>query len=288
MGLFSRAKEKASAAAGTASRSASQAAGAVAATAEAGASSSVAAAAAAAGAATGAAGAVTGAAARTAGQVEATARSTAARAATEVEETVRSAGVAMAAAGVDVACGKIAAMAKTAVVDPDMPKPMQRTAEAVIDGVMPEVRDFLLDSATAGLRKKIDDSAKMTASKPNFPAAIRAHVLYTMFPHDRTIWACLKDPWWWVYTQGLGAFPLWGVTTAWWFVVLSFKDRTDEFQLVDFVVAFTASQFTTACVQAMVVGATLYASCIPDCAARRGTRFARPRRGIPPPSSGPS
>ena len=194
--------------------------------------------------------------------------------------------------GVDVACGKIAALAKTAVVDPDMPRPVRRTAAAVVDGLMPEVRDFLLDSVTAGLRKRIDDAPAMTASEPpccpNVPRKVRAHVLYHMFPHDRTIWACLKDPWWWVYTQGLGAFPLWGVTTAWWFVVLSFKDRTDEFQLVDFVVSFKASQFTTACVQAMVVGATLYASCIPDCAARRGTRFARPRRGIPPPSSGPS
>mgnify|MGYP004139693069 CR=1 FL=1 len=115
-------------------------------------------------------------------------------------------------------------------------------------------------------------AAKMTAPAPpccpNVPARVRAHVLYHMFPHDKTIWASVKDPWWWFYTQALGAFPLWGVTTAWWFVVLLCKwseSPVDEFQLVDFVVSFKASQFTTACIQAMVVGASLYVSCIPDC-----------------------
>ena len=261
-GLFSKAKETASQAAGAASAAANQAAGAV----EQAASSAEAAATKVAGeervagakaAAAGAAGAVTGAAARAAG---------------EAEETVRAKGVAVASKGVDLACEKIAAMAKAAVVDPDMPRPVRKVAEAVVDGFMPEVRDMIMESATAAFRKKVDDAAKMTAPAPpccpNVPARVRAHVLYHMFPHDKTIWACVKDPWWWFYTQALGAFPLWGVTTAWWFVVLAFKwseSPVDEFQLVDFVVSFKASQFTTACVQAMVVGATLYASCIPDC-----------------------
>ena len=219
------------------------------------------------------------AAARAAGEAEAkataaadAARDQVSKAATEVEETVRAKGVAVASKGVDLACEKIAAMAKAAVVDPDMPKPVVRVAEAVIDGFMPEVKDMILEQATAAFRKKVDDSAKMTAPDPpccpNFPAKFRAHVLYHMFPHDKTIWASIKDPWWWFYTQALGAFPLWGVTTVWWFVVLLCKwseSPVDEFQLVDFVVSFKASQFTTACIQAMVVGASLYVSCIPDC-----------------------
>ena len=254
-GLFSKAKETASQAAGAASAAANQAASSAGAAATKVAGEERVAGAKA--AAAGAAGAVTGAAARAAG---------------EAEETVRAKGVAVASKGVDLACEKIAAMAKAAVVDPDMPRPVRRVAEAVVDGFMPEVRDMIMESATAAFRKKVDDAAKMTAPAPpccpNVPARVRAHVLYHMFPHDKTVWACAKDPWWWFYTQALGAFPLWGVTTAWWFVVLAFKwseSPVDEFQLVDFVVSFKASQFTTACVQAMVVGATLYASCIPDC-----------------------
>ena len=279
-GLFSKAKETASQAAGAASAAANQAAGAVGQAA----SSAEAAATKVAGgervagakaAAAGAAGAVTQ--VKASAEAKATAAADAARdqvskAATEVEETVRAKGVAVASKGVDLACGKIAAMAKAAVVDPDMPKPVVRVAEAVIDGFMPEVKDMILEQATAAFRKKVDDSAKMTAPDPpccpNFPAKFRAHVLYHMFPHDKTIWASIKDPWWWFYTQALGAFPLWGVTTVWWFVVLLCKwseSPVDEFQLVDFVVSFKASQFTTACIQAMVVGASLYVSCIPDC-----------------------
>ena len=256
-GLFSKAKETASQAAGAASAAANQAASSAGAAATKVAGEERVAGAKA--AAAGAAGAVTGAAARAAG---------------EAEETVRAKGVAVASKGVDLACEKIAAMAKAAVVDPDMPRPVRRVAEAVVDGFMPEVRDMIMESATAAFRKKVDDAAKMTAPAPpccpNVPARVRAHVLYHMFPHDKTVWACAKDPWWWFYTQALGAFPLWGVTTAWWFVVLALKwaERpVDEFQLVDFVVSFKASQFTTACVQAMVVGAALYASCIPDCSA---------------------
>ena len=256
-GLFSKAKETASQAAGAAGAAANQAASSAGAAATKVAGEERVAGAKA--AAAGAAGAVAGAAARAAG---------------EAEETVRAKGVAVASKGVDLACEKIAAMAKAAVVDPDMPRPVRRVAEAVVDGFMPEVRDMILESATAAFRKKVDDAAKMTAPAPpccpNVPARVRAHVLYHMFPHDKTVWACVKDPWWWFYTQALGAFPLWGVTTAWWFVVLALKwaERpVDEFQLVDFVVSFKASQFTTACVQAMVVGAALYASCIPDCSA---------------------
>ena len=84
----------------------------------------------------------------------------------EAEETVRAKGVAVASKGVDLACEKIAAMAKAAVVDPDMPRPVRRVAEAVVDGFMPEVRDMIMESATAAFRKKVDDAAKMTAPAP--------------------------------------------------------------------------------------------------------------------------
>ena len=156
--------------------------------------------------------------------------------------------------------------------DDDIMQPLPQRPSTTLLQVQDALRDALPESPDM-IRARHDAlAAKMTAPDPpccpNFPAKFRAHVLYHMFPHDKTIWASIKDPWWWFYTQALGAFPLWGVTTVWWLVVLLCKwseSPVDEFQLVDFVVSFKASQFTTACIQAMVVGASLYVSCIPDC-----------------------
>ena len=183
----------------------------------------------------------------------------------------------MAAKGVDLACGKIAAMAKAAVVDPDMPKPVVRVAEPSsalhARGEGPDPGEGHGRVPQEGRRRGEDDGAG-PAVLPERPGEGPRAVLYHMFPHDKTIWASVKDPWWWFYTQAWGAFPLWGVTTAWWFVVLLCKwseSPVDEFQLVDFVVSFKASQFTTACVPGMVVRASLYVSCIPDCSSGAGS-----------------
>ena len=118
--------------------------------------------------------------------------------------------------------------AKDAVVDPDMPAPARRAAAAAVDNVVPEVKDFLLEAVTSKIRKKLPDDGSMTAPAPPCcpsPLAFaRAHVLYHMFPHDKSLWASSRDPWWWLYSIVLGAFPLWGINTAWWFVVFLCED----------------------------------------------------------------
>jgi hypothetical protein len=67
--------------------------------------------------------------------------------------------------------------------------------------------------------------------------AVRAHILYSTQPHDKSFWACLRSPWWLFFTAvGMLPFPL--VTHPWWLCVLLMKDRTDEF-----IISFQASQF---------------------------------------------
>ena len=41
----------------------------------------------------------------------------------------------------------------------------------------------------------------------------RAYVLYVLYPHDRSMWRCFKDPAWWAFT-GIGLVPVIG--PLWW------------------------------------------------------------------------
>ena len=99
----------------------------------------------------------------------------------------------------------------------------------------------------------------------------RAAVLHTLWPHDRSLWSCLRSPRWWCL-QLLGVLPLIG---PWWWLLLAFAvDKQDEYQLCNFIVALRCTHFVT-----LGVGAALH-SCIhsyrcaafahgpDDCAAR--------------------
>ena len=187
----------------------------------------------------------------------------------DLEEAARGRAVDIVTAGVDAAVAKVGVKAKDSLVDPDMPAPVAYAAVAFVDSALPELKGVILETLANKFRKAVEDDDLMTAAPPpccpNVFAFLRAFVLYHMFPHDKTIWAKLRDPWWWLFTVGLGSFPLYGVHVCWWAVVLLCKDRRDEYQLVDFVVSFKAAQFISGGVQAMMVGSILYTTCIPNC-----------------------
>jgi hypothetical protein len=83
----------------------------------------------------------------------------------------------------------------------------------------------------------------------------RAQVLHTLWPCDRSLWASLRSPAWWLL-QALGHMPFIG--QAWWLVLALVVDRRDEYQLCAFVVGLRVSHFvglglgaaSYACVQA--------------------------------------
>ena len=80
---------------------------------------------------------------------------------------------------------------------------------------------------------------------------IRAAILHTLWPHDRSVWRCARLPTWWAL-QLLGVLPLVG---PWWWLLLAFAvDKEDEFQLCQFIVALRCTHFVT-----LGVGAALYA-----------------------------
>ena len=79
---------------------------------------------------------------------------------------------------------------------------------------------------------------------------LRATVLHTMWPHDRSLWANLRSSPWWAL-QLLGVLPY--VGPWWWLLLASAVDKQDEYQLCQFIVALRTSHFVT-----LGVGAALY------------------------------
>lgn len=68
----------------------------------------------------------------------------------------------------------------------------------------------------------------------------RAWVLYNLSPCDKSIWACLRLPMWWVL-NGIGLIPT--LNHAWWLLLFLFKDKSDEYQLCDFIIGSEAARF---------------------------------------------
>ena len=63
----------------------------------------------------------------------------------------------------------------------------------------------------------------------------RAAALYSLDPHDKSAWARLRDPRYWLL-QLPSYVPVYGIPQIWWLVQLVLRDRRDEYQLVNFII----------------------------------------------------
>jgi hypothetical protein len=70
----------------------------------------------------------------------------------------------------------------------------------------------------------------------------RAVVLHTLWPHNRSLWANMRSPGWWIL-QLLGMLPF--VGPLWWLLLSSAVDKQDEYQLCQFIVALRCTHFVT-------------------------------------------
>jgi len=72
--------------------------------------------------------------------------------------------------------------------------------------------------------------------------AFRNEVLYALYPYDRTVWAAMRRPLWWVVLVLRGC-PLFGIGSLSFACLLCIIDRTDHYQLIQFILAFKKFQF---------------------------------------------
>ncbi len=90
---------------------------------------------------------------------------------------------------------------------------------------------------------------------------LKAHLLYTLYPYNQSIWTRTRNPLWWLFT--CPAFiPIF--SEIWWCFLYLLRDLDDEYQLIDFIVSFQTAKFLTSGVLGTGRGASLYYLCVTD------------------------
>lgn len=136
--------------------------------------------------------------------------------------------------------------------DDTMPMFVQDGIDATVKDIIPDVKQEIMEAVEAKIRKTV---AADPGKKPSNPyTMLRAWVLYTLYPCDRTIWEKLRNPFWYLLLI-IMAFPRWGVHQGAFILLLIFRDKSDEFQLVDYIVGFKGIQFLSVGVIPSVIGA---------------------------------
>ena len=103
-------------------------------------------------------------------------------------------------------------MAKAAGADPDMPSVIRSTIESTVNNVVKDIKIQMDENLELMIRGTDEEQkSKILADppdccRPNPYHWFKAWILYTMFPHDKSIWAQLKNPWYYFFTL-LSLFP---------------------------------------------------------------------------------
>jgi hypothetical protein len=150
--------------------------------------------------------------------------------------------------------------------DPYMPEPVLRAVDSVLDDIKGDAEIMLrenLEALIAGTDKAA--VAKITATyrpccSPNPLSWLRALLLYTMTPNDRSIWWQLRQPAWWLFTA-VSVFPLYGVAQVWWVLLFFLRDFRDEFQLVSFMIKVKTAAVISVGLLPSYIGISTYISC---------------------------
>ena len=113
-----------------------------------------------------------------------------------------------------------------------------------------------IDSPMMKMQELSDISAEMRGG--SFFVRARARILYTIAPHDKSIWESIRNPVY-VLCMCLGLFPR--VNILWWILVYTLHDLNDEWQLSQFIAGFQTSRFVSQGVFGTLRGSVLYYLC---------------------------
>jgi hypothetical protein len=124
-------------------------------------------------------------------------------------------------------------------IDPDMPKPLRKAVAYALGGVMTDVEAEVRDKVLGMLSPHAPRRGPPAARNPilGLLHGARAFVLHTLRPHDHTLWVQIRNPAWWLLKL-LSIFPLYGVQPCFFLLTFAMIDKSDEFQLVEFILMF--------------------------------------------------
>jgi len=151
---------------------------------------------------------------------------------------------------------KKGAVVKAVKADRDMPVSVGNYIAGVAVMYVTDIQKTIMRDLA--MRLKITDAVSTQSHKSkmqlrkkkkrNFIVVIlrylRAWYLYNEVPYDMTIWGKIRNPYWWFLLLAKLYFGL-GIQAAMFFLRLALVDRTDEWQMFEFITSFKGIQFIT-------------------------------------------
>jgi len=141
--------------------------------------------------------------------------------------------------------------------DPDMPRPVARLKDRMVDGAWPDFREEIMWELAVALDGD-KSSMQFAGSKPD---CVRAFLRYHIYPCDKSIWGRLRDPVWLLFTL-ISVLPVTGVYSFVYLILFFVIDKSDEFQIIDFILQFKGTQFLSHGICRTILGFFLYVSCV--------------------------
>jgi hypothetical protein len=150
--------------------------------------------------------------------------------------------------------------------DPDMPQVVRDSIGFAVEEIMTEVEENIHDKVEEALkgtivsmREKIE-APPYACCCPNPFTWSRALLLYTLFPHDKSIWANIRSPVWWV-VKIISVFPVYYISTLFFALIWLLKSKKDEYQLINFIVALKQAHFISYGLLGSILGNVGFIQC---------------------------
>jgi len=150
---------------------------------------------------------------------------------------------------------------KKRLYDPNMPTCVKGILHGTIDGFWPDLRHEIMWELSVmidGDQKTYDEGWGLVPEKCCLLAFFRHRRL---FPYDKGIWECLRDPAF-VVVNLLCYVPVYGIWAWMFLVIFLIIDQKDEYQLVYFILSFKGCQFFFWGIIKGLVGFLLYFACV--------------------------
>jgi len=157
------------------------------------------------------------------------------------------------------------AMKRAAIADPDMWECMKAAVGNAVDVVVEQVGSEIEERLKKRMLRQVSEEshAHEPAGRCRCFVRLRAVILHHFLPHDRSIFGNLKDPLWWLFAIPL-LLPCYNIRVTAFTLLLflhCYPCPPDEYQLTNFILQLKATQFLSAGIGAMTVGAFNYFFC---------------------------
>jgi len=127
-----------------------------------------------------------------------------------------------------------------------------------------EMHDILMQQLGRQLNVRPEvfkQEAEPVRWKPNVAVYLRSKLRYTLYPYDKSVFQVMRNPWC-VVLMTCSVFPYFGIQPLYYLVVFCCIDKSDEFQLVAFVLEIKAFSCFTIGYLLLILGAAQDHLCI--------------------------